>query len=620
MATSDPRAGSSVASAPRDDGWLRPTGHAPDTPAAWTRLGTLDGPGEPIVDRCGVVQVAPGWPGVTWWIAGDDRWYFPSREKTVRQSLFHNTPVVETRVRVKGGDVCLRTYAATVPGSGGLRDVVVMEVENATGVPCGVAFAVRPFGVVEDSPVHRLTIDGGVVRADGRPVLLLPRAPAGALGGAGSGGDLADRVRRGEATGASFAPVECPDGRAQAVVVVPLAHRNVFRVVLPVPDPDGTLDAAAGSYPGAVPPAENVARGWRAQVRDQARFSVPDPRLQAVCDSAAPWLSATTNHAGAATGRSVWEPGVAPRWQAVAATAGALDRLGLHGRAGTLLARAAMARSDERDGDASWLVEAFAGHTARTGDRRFAEAVLDVCADIVAQVTAHRGPKMPAARRLRVLEAARSLFTFAGQASAADAVARAAAAVDDPGSIAVQGASRGDELWEARIAAGRGDGFSAWAVLDRYLDDVSSTGVWASDGDSGLDRHSVGVTAAVMCLVCDLLVSTHDGRLRLLAHMPGTWSGRSLEVTGVSTASGSVGYAVRWHGERPAVLWELAPGAPGRTVPDDLAVSAPGLDPAWHAAGATGEALLGSVGSPVAGPASGSRISGLQIGRSRGGS
>ena len=72
----------------------------------WTRLGTLDGVGEPIVDAAGLVQVAPGLPGIDWWIAGDDRWYNPSVEHTIRQSLSQNTQVVQTRMRVKGGDVC----------------------------------------------------------------------------------------------------------------------------------------------------------------------------------------------------------------------------------------------------------------------------------------------------------------------------------------------------------------------------------------------------------------------------------------------------------------------------------------------------------------------------------
>jgi len=593
------------------------------SPRNWTRLGTLDGPGEPIVDQVGIVQVAPGWPSIEWWIAGDDRWYFPAEESTVRQSLHHNTPVIETRMRVKGGDVCLRTFAVTVPTTTGVRDVVVAEIENTTGVPCGAAFAVRPTGVVGDAAMHRITIEGSVIRADGRPVLVLPREPAGSLAGTRADEPLTARVRRGEATGTSFEPVACRDGAAEAVVVVPLAHRTSFGVVVPVPEPDGTLDAAASEFPGAVPPADNVARGWRAQVRGLARVRVADPRLQAVAESAPPWLSATTNHPLTPIGRSVWDAAATPRWQHVAAVAGALDRIGLHDRSGVLLARAASAHSNLPGGDATRLVEAFAAHLARRSDDLFAAAVADTCASVVASVEAGT-TVVDARRRRRVLLAASTVFTASGELSAAAAAVTAAAERGGVGGASAADADpdggRCGELWAAIDAAEAGDAAGAWAVLDRYLDDVSSTGVWSEDAGDGPDRHDVGVSAAVASLALDLLATGHDGSLRCVAHVPDSWLGTSLEATGVSTPLGTVGYAVRWHGDRPALLWECTPSSDDAVVPGDLEVTAPGLDPSWTGVGARGEVLLGARDLSPAAAKSGSRMTGLQIGPSRSGS
>ena len=64
-------------------GWVRPTGFDPErgAPVGWTRIGTLDGDAEPVVDERGAVQAAPGLPVIDWWVAGDDRWYFPSRRR-----------------------------------------------------------------------------------------------------------------------------------------------------------------------------------------------------------------------------------------------------------------------------------------------------------------------------------------------------------------------------------------------------------------------------------------------------------------------------------------------------------------------------------------------------------
>lgn len=66
--------------------------------------------------------------------------------------------------------------------------------------------------------------------------------------------------------------------------------------------------------------------------------------------------------------------------------------------------------------------------------------------------------------------------------------------------------------------------------------------------------------------------------------LPGVWLGQSLEVYGVPTVgSSTVSYALRWHGTRPAVLWEQT-GAP-------VELCAPVLAPTWRTVEATGEAL-----------------------------
>jgi hypothetical protein len=52
---------------------------------------------------------------------------------------------------------------------------------------------------------------------------------------------------------------------------------------------------------------------------------------------------------------------------------------------------------------------------------------------------------------------------------------------------------------------------------------------------------------------------------------------------------------VRWHGTRPALLWELTP------FPDagEVRLSIPGLDPAWSSTALRGDALLAAVAPPA---------------------
>ncbi|WP_419914732.1 hypothetical protein [Candidatus Poriferisodalis sp.] len=83
--------------------------------------------------------------------------------------------------------------------------------------------------------------------------------------------------------------------------------------------------------------------------------------------------------------------------------------------------------------------------------------------------------------------------------------------------------------------------------------------------------------------------------LRLAAQWPAAWLGQPVEVHSVPTRIGAVSWAVRWHGERPALLWEVAPHDPDGDPP---AVKAPGLDPAFAATGWQGETLLAPPRAP----------------------
>jgi hypothetical protein len=72
--------------------------------------------------------------------------------------------------------------------------------------------------------------------------------------------------------------------------------------------------------------------------------------------------------------------------------------------------------------------------------------------------------------------------------------------------------------------------------------------------------------------------------------------GQNLEVHDAPTHHGLLSFAVRWHGDRPALLWDLRPHA-GR-APSAVRLTAPGLDPSWSTTEAKGEALLAAGALP----------------------
>ncbi len=156
-------------------------------------VGVLGRPGWAEVDERGAVRAADGSWRLDWWV-GADRWRDPRAEVAVRHGARDGTPVFETALRVDGGDVRQRVYAAAE------RDGLVMvEVENDSPAPVAIAFLLR----------------GARART-----LISPRPPTVVAGPSGPGAPPAEASR------------------------FPLPHRGVLRVAVPFA---GSVDHVAGS-------------------------------------------------------------------------------------------------------------------------------------------------------------------------------------------------------------------------------------------------------------------------------------------------------------------------------------------------------------------------------------
>jgi hypothetical protein len=240
-----------------------------------TPIGNLWSARTATVDAHGLVTPWPAGWSLDWWIGADDRWHVPSREAAVRQTLVDDVPVVETAMRVPGGDAVHRAYAVR-PHGGAPDELAVVEIENASRLPFVVALAIRPYHGDGVSRVRRISLDRATAAVDGRPALLLPRPPALIAESTGAAGDCAAAVFGGAARADFGSGPQCRDGRAQAAFLFPLAHAATLRAAMPLwPGRDAPVPA------GALPSAGQVARGWVAQLRRGMRADFPDQRLAA---------------------------------------------------------------------------------------------------------------------------------------------------------------------------------------------------------------------------------------------------------------------------------------------------------------------------------------------------
>jgi hypothetical protein len=597
-----------------------------------TDLGVLGAGRLGAVDRSGGLTPAGVDWTLRWWIGAEDRWHVPPVEAAVRQSLVGATPVVETRVRVVGGDVVHHAYAANGPGGVAL----VAEITNETPVPVAIALVVDGADSVD--------IDGEVVTVDGHHQVRLPR-PASQW--------------------------------VTPVAFLPLPHKATMRVVLARGE---TAD------PTGLPDAERVAAGWRAQADAGPSWSVPEPTISAAADAARGFLLvhdepdllttallAEARHVlglrdeqgtrSALAARQRLTGGFDDETGSLAATGQALVALGsapdpaLIGpvaKAGHWIERKRRVRKHRKDPLRAGLLPAgpqplVLGATDQTylddwwsvaGLVR-AAGLLEAEGQVEAAVDAWRFARGLAADVDRSTAAvlasdsparageseARTRAVPAGPGRALDAgvvgvVVAAALGAADPEAPAVAATL---DLVRAEVVAESGgvragvlsdDGWSPWltALLARVeigLGDAggltrlralaaAGAGVWPElvGGEPRIpvdlaDHHPLA-TAAFLLATRSLLVVERGpflappDRLAVLPVAVPEWYGQGLELHDAPTAFGVFGFAIRWHGDRPAVLWELEPtdGAP------PFRLECPGLDPGWSSPELKGEALL----------------------------
>lgn len=109
-------------------------------------LGIRGGGFSVTVNERGAITPDDGTATLNWFVAADDRWHTPATESGVRQQRRAGVPVVETRVRIPGGDAVQRVWC--VPDGGGL---VVVEITNESTLPIAVAFD-RPDVLCDRTP------------------------------------------------------------------------------------------------------------------------------------------------------------------------------------------------------------------------------------------------------------------------------------------------------------------------------------------------------------------------------------------------------------------------------------------------------------------------------------
>lgn len=150
---------------------------------------------------------------------------------------------------------------------------------------------------------------------------------------------------------------------------------------------------------------------------------------------------------------------------------------------------------------------------------------------------------------------------------------------------AVHRVARGADGWDVRAALDAAALVLARAGEDRAVRDLATLRATAFPGAAPALPADPPAGARVVAWAERRIVAWAGGSAELFpGGIPSAWWGQNLEVHGLPTGpSSAVSFALRWHGERPAVLWE-------RTG-DDVVLGAPVAAPGWSSTDRAGETL-----------------------------
>lgn len=339
--------------------------------------------------------------------------------------------------------------------------------------------------------------------------------------------------------------LDLSEGQAQRVAIFPLLHSATVRLVVP---------AKPGSPVRNLPESDAVVRGWDAVLDQGGRVDFGDAtvtRLAATC-RARLLLEVPT----LATRVAAIEPGAGRILEALATSASANDVVSCLQAFGAGF-RVSLPGAPS---DAAGVL---------MGIGRAAQLLKDpvACAELVE----------PSAQLTHLVE--RSGDPNAGREALAGLtrVLRATGLIEPAAELAMRIAS-----WDGL----RDDVPTELYGISAFGETAAESGSFGNDDPVAAARYWLGARG--------LIVSERPAELELLPHFPSAWRGGSLDVHDLSVADGAkASFALRWHGHRPALLWDVASEEP-------MVLKCASLDPDWSTTVLKGETLLAGTADGLA--------------------
>lgn len=555
-----------------------------DAISVWNTLYTLGGGEAGGIDDRGVAYLGGRPLSVEVWFGAGQRWVRGGSGDGLRQRRVDGLPIVETRQRVGEADI-VQTAWADEPGTGSGR--INIRLTNETDDAVIAAVVVRPYERLRRGAIAAIRCVDSLIVANGRPVVDLGRVPgdcATAIDTDRSGAAVLESVSLPEGTQAGSWQLADEGGRASLAAMIPLT-----------PGVDRTIQVLDGrEEPTVVPaPTDAVVRGWKQHLEAVGTIELPSWPTHL-------FTSLTSSVLGAAADRrrplgdSSWEPiddavlvsalGAVGQGGAGApitsdllagVVSGAIDRTRWPDVAAAVAAVVGTVEGDAVLTHEREAVAVVAGYVlSETRDHGIAASLIEAVrvssgpeasddAEGIVGKSARPGHLHSALLRHGWMPSSTALAPQSGETRTADPEWLAMEMLES-----LRRGTPSDPLVALRASAG-----SSWR--------------WprAACGDSPHVRAQLAIALAGWCR--RVTASDQHYNIDLLPGMRRDWYGQGMRFSGLPVAGSGLSCALRWHGARPALLWEFDSG-----VPDGYQLTCTALDPEFVSTQASGEVLL----------------------------
>lgn len=541
------------------------------------------------LDRRGAVDAI-----VHWWVGAEDSWRCATGSLALRPVAIDATPVFELALRVPGGDVKCR-LAATRVGAG---PAVVLRFRNESAVPVALAVEIErgasSWTAVAERVWRATAVGDG--RSDVEPDSVGTLDGAGPAATSSNGGDSRSLPSARSAIGViplPHSPSAAPDGPAVADPAV--------RCV--IGDSDSLAVGVDRLFVESLAP-DAIARGWATQRRAGGDVVPPDDHLAGVVGLAT-CLARFGTDVGDGGFSARGSSGASSVWNAVVgAVAGDIDRAVASARS--------MSAREWRHAPPDAVIMLAWSLVCGGWDRSEWDVVLAHVGPAAGRICrrARSATLEAAASGLESVALAVALADLAGDPRAARRLAAAGTAL--PGTSPTRMAPSGMSLLKrsignggpvrGRARAGESESAPQLATTDASMFERACAAVAGAPVDwrwvtECAERFGGGPVASLseaasLCVLGRLAsVRSRPSGIELWPSWPSEWNGRAAEIHNLGTPWGRVSAALRWHGSRPAVLWEVDEWSDGRVVaPPRLRL--PALDPGAELVGWKGESFL----------------------------